>query len=477
MGKMMTWCAGLALAGAVAGCGQAAAARAAGSSGRAIEVPGLGALNKGGNAYVNSVSCGSAGNCAAGGYYADHSAHRQGFVAAERNGRWGKAIEVPGLAALNKQNAEVRSVSCASAGNCAAGGDYGDGHGHTQGFVAAERNGRWGKAIEVPGLGALNKGKVVVWSVSCGSAGNCAAGGYYKAGDGTVPGFVAAERNGRWGKAIEVPGLAALNKLGEAEVTSVSCSSAGNCAAGGDYLDRRAGGQGFVAAERNGRWGKAIEVPGLGALNKGGEAEVNSVSCASAGNCAAGGYYTTVSAGVGHEHGFVAAERNGRWGKAIEVPGLGALNASGWAEVTSVSCASAGSCAAGGYYLDGGLKNQGFVAAERNGRWGMAIEVPGLGALNTGGGAEVNSVSCASAGSCAAGGYYSDRRSGQGFVAAERNGSWAEAIAVPGLAALNKSGVAEISSVSCAPPGSCAAGGDYVDRHHHSQGFVVSQTG
>ena len=46
-------------------------------------------------------------------------------------------------------------MSCASAGNCAAGGRYRDG-GHLQGFVAGERNGLWGKAIEVPGLAALN---------------------------------------------------------------------------------------------------------------------------------------------------------------------------------------------------------------------------------------------------------------------------------------------------------------------------------
>ena len=44
-------------------------ARPAGSWGRAIEAPGLGALNMGGSAGVDSVSCGSAGSCAAGGYY------------------------------------------------------------------------------------------------------------------------------------------------------------------------------------------------------------------------------------------------------------------------------------------------------------------------------------------------------------------------------------------------------------------------
>jgi len=47
---------------------------------------------------------------------------------------------------------------------------------------------------------------------------------------------VVSERNGVWGRAIEVPGLAALNAGGTAGVVSVSCASAGNCAAAGDYL-------------------------------------------------------------------------------------------------------------------------------------------------------------------------------------------------------------------------------------------------
>ena len=478
MSKIMTWCTGLALVGALAGCGQAAAVRAvgswglaAGSWGRAIEVPGLRALNKGGDAQVSSVSCASAGSCAAGGYYTDkHGNH--GFVAVERHGVWGQAIEVPGLAALSKGGgASVSSVSCASAGSCAAGGGYEDSHRHGQGFVAVERHGRWARAIEVPGLGALNKGgDAEVSSVSCGSAGSCAAGGDYKGRDGHQHGFVASEKNGRWGKAIEVPGLGALNKGGDAEVSSVSCGSAGSCAAGGDYKGGDGHQQGFVASEKNGRWGKAIEVPGLGALNKGGDAEVSSVSCGSAGSCAAGGDYTD---GGGDGHGFVADEKNGRWGKTIDVPALTNENVG----VGPVSCASAGNCVAGGATDPYG---SGFVVSEKNGVWGRANDVPG--ALNKGrSGAAVESISCGSPGNCAAAGYYADIGENlQGFVAVERNGRWGKAIEVPGLAALNKGGDASVSAVSCAPAGGCAAGGYYHDRRAdqgHFQGFVVSQTG
>jgi hypothetical protein len=149
-----------------------------------------------------------------------------------------------------------------------------------------------------------------------------------------------------WGDAIEVPGSAALNTGGVAEVTSVSCPSAGNCAAGGQY-HLSSGYQAFVADEVNGTWGDAIEVPGTAALNAGVVAGVTSVSCPSAGNCAAGGQYTDSS---GSRQAFVVSEVNGTWGDAIEVPGSGALNTGNTAEVTSVSCGSAGNCAAGGYY-------------------------------------------------------------------------------------------------------------------------------
>jgi len=52
-----------------------------------------------------------------------------------------------------------------------------------------------------------------------------------------APAGGAAARAGTWRTAIEVPGLGPLNAGGDAELPSVSCGSAGNCAAGGTYLD------------------------------------------------------------------------------------------------------------------------------------------------------------------------------------------------------------------------------------------------
>src|SRR5260370_1142438 len=174
MSKIMVWCTGLVVAGVLGVCGQAAAGVAAGGSwGRVIEVPGLAALNtgKGGGAGVSAVSCGSPGNCAAGGGFGGRPRHParvgpwRARRAGKRTGGRGRAgggrqeTGLPGLTAMSGGGgADVGSLWCASAGNCVAGGSYADGNGSSQGFVAAERNGRWGKATRVPGLAALNKG-------------------------------------------------------------------------------------------------------------------------------------------------------------------------------------------------------------------------------------------------------------------------------------------------------------------------------
>src|SRR5215813_13888503 len=193
---------------------------------------------------------------------------------------------------------------------------------------AAAQAGTWGTAIEVPGLGALNQGGAAeLTSVSCGAAGNCAAAGSYTDGGGSTHAFVASQTNGTWGQAIRVPGTGGLNKGGAISPALVSCASAGNCAAVGDYVDGRGHVQVFVASQTNGTWGKAIRMPVSGLLDWGGSAFVLSVSCGAAGNCAVGGSYRDNKRG--HMHAFVVNLTNGTWGTAIEVPGAATLNTGG----------------------------------------------------------------------------------------------------------------------------------------------------
>jgi hypothetical protein len=444
-----------------------------GTWGTAEQVPGT--ANDNPNfpfASTNSVSCASPGRCSAGGSYEDSSGNAQAFVVSQVNGTWGTAIEVPGTAALNQGGgAGVNSVSCARAGNCSAGGVYTDSSGNAQAFVVSQVNGAWGTAIEVPGLADLNQGGFagVFFTVSCASPGNCSAGGAYRDSSGHLQVFVVSQVNGTWGTAIEVPGLADLNQGGFAGIFfSVFCASPGNCSAGGTYRDGSGNAQAFVVSQVNGTWRTAEQAPGTAR-----GARIISLSCGSAGNCSAGGNYTD---SAGHAQAFVIPQVNGTWGTAIEVPGTADLNQGEFAVITSVSCARAGNCSAGGIYTDSSGQGQVFVASQVNGTWGTAIEVPGTADLNQGGLAIINSVSCAPAGNCSAGGQYTDSSGiGQAFVVSQVNGAWGTAIEVPGTADLNQGGYAIIYSVSCASVPSCGAVGAYTDSSGVQQPFVVNK--
>ena len=226
--------------------------------------------------------------------------------------------------------------------------------------------GKWRTAMELPGVGSLNKGgNSDLLALSCGSPGNCAAGGYYQLSGGQRQAFVADERRGSWHSAVQLPGIGTLNKGGDARVLSTSCASAGNCAAGGTYRDASGRYQAFVATEKNGRWSKGILAPGSGTLNKGGDAAVQSVSCGRAGACAAVGYYRD---GASHRQVLLLNSLNGTWRSAKPVPGLATLNLGNDAELNSVSCTGAGGCSAGGFYVDNSAAFQGFVVTKRAGR-------------------------------------------------------------------------------------------------------------
>ena len=308
-----------------------------------------------GSSSVTALSCGSPGNCSAGGYYANSAEDvTQVFVVNEKKGTWGRAAELGGIASLNVgKSAELESMSCPSAGNCSAIGFYSIGEDNRRSFVAGEKNGKWGKAQKVPGTRSLKiAGVSPIMSVSCSSAGNCAAFGTYGTDSGTTPSYVVSEARGVWHKAIRLPGVT---------IDAISCGAAGNCVAGGYSVAHviTSSGHAITVGEVRGKWGKPHDLTGTPAKASG-VPRVTAVSCRSAGNCTAGGDYATKD-GV---QAFVATESKGAWRKAEQLPGIAALNVGRNSALFSLSCASAGNCSTGGYYVDA-KGFEAFVADER----------------------------------------------------------------------------------------------------------------
>ncbi len=472
--------AGLLLAGAGAAAASPAAAFQATPAhsgwGKALKIPGSGKLGGGGDAAGNSVSCTSAGNCVAGGFYIDAKGHDQVFLVAQSKGRWGKAFEIPGTASLNAGgDADLATVSCPSAGDCAATGSYEASSGALEIFVVSEHRGHWSKAAEVRGFGALNAGGYgQVQALSCSAAGYCTVGGSYLDSSDTEQAFLATERAGNWAAAARVPGIAALNSGGHSQVTEVSCRKPGYCTAGGSTQRSSAVFTAFVLSETKGHWGKAQRLPGMSGINHGGVAGLNALSCASAGNCAAGGSYRPSTASP-HSQAWLAVQKGGHWGNAFEV--AGSLNIGGAAQLTAASCPVSGACVAGGLYENGAGKQGLFVISQHRGHWGKAGKLPGLLTLNTGPDAQFYSLSCSSAGNCSGGGYYNNASFRElAFVITESGGHWGKAERLPGITSVSSGGDSDVTQLSCPSAGHCAATGPGTDGSHHGIAFVVSRT-
>lgn len=454
------------------GAASDAAARG-GVWGSAIDIQGVP-----GQVDAAAVSCASPGDCGAVGSYIGGISDTQGFVVDEKSGVWGRAHEVPGSAGLNAGGlANMTVVSCASPGNCAAGGFYTDASGNTQALVVDEKGGVWGVAQELPGTAALNiQGSAQVNSISCPAVGDCVAGGIYGGPVTAAPGlaFVADESGGSWGRAQQVPGTVALSDGGQAQVASVSCTSAGNCTAVG-----QAGGQAFVADETGGTWQTARAVPGLAALSAF-SSNLESVSCSSDGGCTAVGYLNNSQVfGVVQQLPLVVSEQNGTWGNAsaLPVPATVPAGQNVMAFTPAVSCASAGNCAAGGSYQVGGGDTFGFVADETSGTWHAPQQVRAADRKNnTGPAGEMTSLSCASAGNCGGAGI-NDFTTGNGiwaYVINEVNGTWGTGKLIYfGTATQDETG---LGSISCTTPANCGAVGGFTNSNSQSEAMAVDET-
>jgi hypothetical protein len=410
-------------------------------------------------AQILSVACATPGNCTAVGHFSDDKMAQRSMAITETNRVWGKAVQPHATTADFSAGSNTLAVSCSKPGTCAGVGsvNFNNGAGKWQsGLIVGQAGGNWMYAAYYH---AAMKGALVS-AVSCPPLKACGAGGYIADASGNRQAYVIDEvaTQKEWPLGIEVPGSGALNAGGHAEVTAISCPVTAGCTAAGFYTDALDHQQAFAASELKGNWSPAKTLAAI--LNVGGSASVNSISCASRGNCLAVGYFF---ADHTHEHALVATEEGGDWTGFMSVPGSVALNASGSAYASTVSC-SLGSgplnCSVGGRYVDASGHGQAFVATEKNGVWQLARRVAG--SLNAGGNASVSSISCPTPGNCAAGGSYTDAAHHvQPFVVVEEGNGWKKAQELPNAGLLNSGGNAVVTSVSCPSVGFCAAGGYY----------------
>jgi hypothetical protein len=436
------------------------------------------------DATVGSVSCASAGNCSGVGWYTDSSGSREGLLLTETAGIWAIGVEAVLPANANttaspgNQGTYLRSVSCASAGNCSAIGTYVDSSGNQQGLLLTETAGTWSAGVEAAlPADAASSNQFVQWgNLSCASAGNCTAVGLYNPVGRPFQGLLLTETGGTWSAGVEaVPPV----PDSDAWLNSVSCVSAGNCIAVGAYSDSSYISHGLLLTETGGSWAPGVEAaqPADGA-NYG--AEVDSVSCASAGNCTAVGLYDISYLGGPFDteirgKGLLLTETAGSWATGVEAALPANADSPDPVSATyppAVSCPSTGNCSVAGSYYDtssGGL--QGLLLNETAGGWASGVEAlppnaPVAGVPNPGG---IDAVSCASPGNCGA-------LDTGGILLTETAGSWATGLE-PNLPANATPRSSYLYSVSCPSIGDCNAVGSYADGAGNDGGLLIGGSG
>ncbi len=246
---------------------------------------------------LSNLSCASAGNCAATGSYLDANNVTRGLLVTEMNGAWNAATTLlePANASAYAL-AQVSSLACPAAGTCSAIGTYETANGHAAGFTLDERNGRWQRAVmmRLPVAATVNP-HVFFYGfagVACASAGNCATGGQYRDASGTYQAFVLNEVGGVWRDATRVALPAGASAGHNGGVVALACTAVGTCRAGAAYLDANGNYQALLLSETGNVWrsSQTVTLPG-GATSVGVAGGVYALVCDTANHCVAAGSY------------------------------------------------------------------------------------------------------------------------------------------------------------------------------------------
>lgn len=357
-------------------------------------------------------------------------------------------------------------VACTGAASCVAGGTYYSASRSTLPMIAVRSAGKWsvGRTLRLPAnaLSGVDQSATGA-SVACPARTSCVAVGSYRTAAG-LGGYIATGYGRKWGKAFSPAWPKGTIKPAVGYLTGVSCTGRGTCMAVGGYTNAGGSGEPMVVVEARGRWRRAaaIRLPSNAVANP--DAHLTAVSCPKAGDCVAVGTYT-INDNQGEA--LAVAETKGHWGRATEIR-LPKVNVEPLAELDSVSCASPGSCMAVGSYVTGSATDA-LAVAESGGHWRRGVGLTALPSGAIGGGsanANLNGVSCA-ASSCLAVGEYLDNQGGDLSMAiTESGGKWRRAtgVGLPSHASAGSAQDADLFAVACLRGGSCTAVGDYTSK-------------
>src|SRR5580693_1485682 len=415
----------------------------------------------------NSESCATSTFCVAAGSYSNASSNSRGLLDTLSNGSW-SAMEtpLPGNAEAGSFS-KVESVSCPTAGWCAAVGVYDNTAGRQDSFIDILAGGSW-TSIEAPvPPDAQPEASAFTFlkSVDCQSGGVCVAFGNYKnaAGSGHPVGFFDTLANGNWAAlTAPQPSDAAVHQNVIDQV--VSCPATGPCAATANYTNGNGRGQAELLTQSAGGTWSAQPAPLPSDAGTGNSlfSQTFDISCAT-GMCVAGGTY--LNAG-GQRAGLLDRFDGTQWSATTSPePSNAGTGTNQSASIDGVSCTFDG-CVAVGSYEDSAAGFRLLINTITAAGNVTATEGPQPSDIATASSGFFNDVSCLSLNQCTAVGGYRNTVSPNAvaLIDSMSGGVWTNTIApMPSNAATGASAISDLSQVSCPARGSCEAAGTYSD--------------
>jgi hypothetical protein len=310
--------------------------------------------NKDPNAYFNSISCASDGECVGVGAFENSTGGSEAFTQTQTNGKWG--IATPANFGLGVQNdipeAFFESVSCPAPGNCVAAGTFEDFAGGNEAFTQTQTNGMWETAMPATfGVDVQSIDPFAYFnSISCPAPGNCVAAGSFRNFAGGYEAFTQTKTNGMWETAVSTAFGNDVQSIDPfAYFNSISCAAPGNCVAVGSFRNFAGGYEAFTQTQTDSIWDIATPAKfSPDSQNAVPDAYFESVSCPAVGNCVTVGRFAN---SAGAYEAVIQTQRNGIWDTATFATfDIDLQNSDPFAYFNSISCLSTGECvAAGGF--------------------------------------------------------------------------------------------------------------------------------
>lgn len=313
----------------------------------------------------------------------------------------------------------------------------------------------------------------LLYGSSCSSSNFCVAVGYVVSDRGDNFPLIETYDGTTWTPSV-APLPQGYGPPANGFLYSVSCATDGSCAAVGDYLDPAGYQQGLLETLSGGSW---TATEGARATSSsGGLMNIRSVSCGATGQCMAAGDYASGSS----YSPLVYELTSGAW--HVEAAPPPPPDYQTGLVLSSVSCPDASDCVIVGSYdsdnSQGSVTSQGVILSMSAGTW-SAEEAPlppnADPAADSVGLQVLDSVDCTAPGTCVAGGGYVDTSgNGDALLLDLQSGSWSPSEAPVPAGEVNQWAI--IQSISCPSAGACVADGSTLSSTGVQTGMLLTQS-